>query len=128
MPTLLRRSALALAAAASLASCNQDDEIVSQTLLGTWALISYEEAGIAGTVSGTAEFRSNGSVDLAYSLTLPGEPTLVVLSSGTWDQNGNNVNLTLEGVSYSYTVEFSGDVAILRQFGGAGIIYGLQRA
>jgi hypothetical protein len=127
MRPLIRRFAPAVVAAALL-SCDQDDETVSQSLLGVWNVVGYEEAGVAGTVSGTVSFNANGTVSFAYSLTLPGEPTLVVLASGTWDQSGRNVSLLLDGTAFSYSVEFSGDMAELRQFGGSGIVYLLQRA
>jgi hypothetical protein len=60
-----------------------------ETLVGSWDLIGFTDAGVPDTTSGTAVFRPDGTFEVDGTVTFPGEPPDPILVDGTYHQSGS---------------------------------------
>ena len=69
------RELLAVVVWLGVASCNGGTSESGPSLIGTWDLIGFTDAGVAAATTGTAVFRADGTFSIDGTITFPGEPT-----------------------------------------------------
>jgi hypothetical protein len=88
---------VALLASALAGGCGKDATAPDTSLVGTWDIIGFTDAGVTASTTGTWVFRSDGTFTVDGTVTFPGEPTDPILLAGTYTQNGLSVSLTVPG-------------------------------
>ena len=94
-------------------NCGDDATAPANSIVGTWDFIGFSEAGVEAVTTGTWIFRSDRTWSVNGTITLPDQPTEAVSLGGTYELNGDTLDLTTEGVTATWTLEFTGDVVIL---------------
>jgi hypothetical protein len=103
-PRLLAVIALSI----GLLGCGESPTQPTPTLLGAWALVGYSDAGTPAATTGTAEFRPDGTFEVSGTLTFPGEPPDPVAISGTYEVQGDQVELTTPDGQWALDVGLRG--------------------
>jgi hypothetical protein len=113
------RVALGLALAATVAACGSDGTGPSTSLIGTWDLLGFTEAGVAATTTGIWIFRADGTMHVDGTIAFPGEPAEPLVEDGTFSQSGTRVTLTLSSQTGAWTLVESGGQVTLTQDGAS---------
>ena len=109
-----REAALIALLAFTCAGCS--DETGPQiSLVGVWDFIGFSDAGIEASTTGTWEFEASNSFHVQGTITFPGEPTDSIVASGSYDQQGSQVQLTIGVDTGSWTLTGEGDVVVLTE-------------
>jgi hypothetical protein len=98
-----------------LVSCDGDASGPAPSLLGTWDLIGFSDAGVQASTTGEAVFRADGTFSIDGTVTFPGEPTDTISVSGTYEQRGDHVDLTIGEETGTWTAEFTDDDVVLTE-------------
>ncbi len=106
---------LAVVAWLGVASCNGGTSEPGPSLIGTWDLIGFTDAGVAAATTGTAVFRADGTFSIDGTITFPGEPTEAIAVDGTFQQSGNSVDLTIGADAATWTLGFSDSEVVLTE-------------
>lgn len=106
------RVAIALA---FVTACGKDPTAPGTSLVGTWDLVGFSDAGVAAATTGTWVFRSDNTHSVNGTITFPGEPTETLVVDGTYAQNGTSVMLTMSGQTGSWTLVASGSNVTLTE-------------
>ena len=115
---ILHRTTLRVAAvAALLAACGDDSTAPVTSLVGTWNLVGFTDAGVAAVTTGTWVFRADGTCSVNGTVTFPGEPTDPLIADGTFVQSGNSVTLTIAAQMGTWTLTASGSQVVLTASG-----------
>ena len=114
-PRLLAVVALSI----GLLGCGESPTQPTPTLVGAWELVGYRDAGTPAATTGTAEFRPDGTFEVSGTLTFPGEPPDPVAISGTYEVQGDQVELTTPDGSGLWTLGFAGQEVSLTLEGSA---------
>lgn len=85
------------------------------SLAGTWDFIGFSDAGIEAATTGTWTFETNSAFHVQGTITFPGEPTDSLVVSGSYSQQGNQVELTIGIDTGSWTLSGDGDVVVLTE-------------
>jgi hypothetical protein len=85
------------------------------TIVGTWDLIGFSDAGVEAQTSGSWTFRADGTHSFEGTVTFPDEPPENISGEGTYEQTGTTLELTVGTESSTWTVEISGDLATLTE-------------
>ena len=85
------------------------------TIVGTWDLIGFSDAGVEAQTSGSWTFREDGTHSFDLTVTFPDEPPENISVEGTYEQTGTTLELTVGTDSSTWTVEISGDLATLTE-------------
>ena len=104
-------AALALLAAA----CGKDSTAPSTSLVGTWDLVGFTDAGVAAVTTGTWVFRADATLTVRGTITFPGEPTDSLVLDGTYVHSGSGVALTIAAQSSNWTLTTSGNEITLTE-------------
>ena len=108
--------AIALLATLAWASVACSDETGPQiTLTGTWDFIGFSDAGIDASTTGTWTFETNNAFHVRGTITFPSEPTDSLVVSGSYSQQGSQVELTIGVDTGSWTLSGDGDVVVLTE-------------
>jgi len=83
------------------------------TIVGTWDLIGFSDAGVEAQTTGSWAFRADGTHSFEGTVTFPDEPPESISGEGTYEQTGTTLDLTVGTESSTWTVEISGDLATL---------------
>jgi hypothetical protein len=113
------RRLLALALSIGLLACGETPTQPAPTLLGSWDLVGYSDAGTPAMASGTADFRQDGTFVMNGTITFPGEPPDPVAIGGTFGVHGDQVDLLTPSGSRTWTLRFSGEEVSLILEGSA---------
>lgn len=84
-----------LLAALFTAACGQDAIQPATSLVGSWDLVGFTDAGTAATTTGTWVFREDGTFSVSGTVTFPGEPTDSIVQQGSYLQQTDRVTLTM---------------------------------
>jgi len=98
-----------------LAACGDSTGADSLSLVGTWDLIGFSDAGVEAETTGTLVFSADGTVTLQGTVTFPGEPTDDISGDATYEQTGTTVVLTFGSDTTTWTLSISGNVATLTE-------------
>ena len=98
-----------------LAACGDSTGADSLSLVGTWDLIGFSDAGVEAETTGTWVFSADGTVTLQGTVTFPGEPTDDISGDATYEQTGTTVELTFGSDTTTWTLSISGNVATLTE-------------
>ncbi|MGZ8392388.1 MAG: lipocalin family protein [Gemmatimonadales bacterium] len=102
-----------------LLGCGESPTQPTPTLVGVWELVGYSDAGTPAATTGTAEFRLDGTFGVSGTLTFPGEPPDPVATSGTYEVEEDQVELTTLDGSGLWTLGFAGQEVSLTLEGSA---------
>lgn len=86
-----------------------------QTIVGTWDLIGFSDAGVEAQTSGSWTFRPDGTHSFEGIVTFPDEPPENISGEGTYEQTGSTLELTVGTESSTWTLAISGDLATLTE-------------
>ena len=117
MRTYHRTSLRIAAVAVLLAACGDDNTAPVTSLVGTWNLAGFTDAGVAAVTTGTWVFRTDGTCSVNGTVTFPGEPTDPLVADGTFVQNGSTVTLTIAAQTGTWTLAASGNEVLLTASG-----------
>ncbi|MGH7568957.1 MAG: hypothetical protein ACREL9_08315 [Gemmatimonadales bacterium] len=92
-----------------------DDTAPSLPLAGIWHLIGFSDAGVDAVTTGTAVFRQNRTLEIAGTVTFPGEPPESFDATGTYREEGETVTLTTGTDVTRWHVEFARAEATLTE-------------
>lgn len=90
--------------ALSSGSCKNDGTAPNISLVGTWDLIGFTDAGVAAVTTGTWSFVADGSFTVRGTVTFPGEPTDSLVVSGNYVQQRSSVQLTIGAQTGAWTI------------------------
>ena len=109
--------ALLTAAALSggMAACGDSTGADSLSLVGTWDLIGFSDAGVEAETTGTWVFSADGTLTIQGTVTLPGELAEDISGDATYEQTGTTVELTFGSDTTTWTLSISGNVATLTE-------------
>ena len=113
------RRLVAVAFSVGVFSCDEGPTQPSPSLLDTWELVGYSDAGTPAAATGTAEFRLDGTFEVSGTLTFPGEPPDPVAISGTYQVQGDQVELITPDGSGLWRLRFGGEEVSLTLEGSA---------
>lgn len=85
------------------------------SLAGNWDFIGFTDAGIEATTTGTWTFEANGSFNVRGTVTFPGEPTDSVVSSGTYSQDGQQLELMIGVDTARWTIAGANELIVLTE-------------
>jgi hypothetical protein len=102
-----RRWALSLLVLAAVA-CGD----ATHTLVGTWRVASFNDHGTVGTTIGTCIFDAGGTFTMSGTVTYPGESPSSFGLTGSWALRADSVDLTIEGETTAWGVEFTSDIDV----------------
>jgi hypothetical protein len=106
--------AVALFACALSGGCGEDATAPASSLVGTWDIIGFTDAGVAATTTGTWVFRSDETFSVNGTVTFPGEPADPIVFDGTYAQSGMTVSLVITGeATTSWRLAATGDQVTL---------------
>lgn len=86
---------------------------------GTWIMVAYRSDGVDAVISGSMTFLANGTVTTLGQVTFPGEPADSLTDSGTWDQQGATLHLTIGGDTGTWALDFDENTVVLQLQGDA---------
>jgi len=96
-------------------ACGTDSTAPGTSLVGTWDLVGFTDAGVAALTTGTWTFRGDRTFRVRGTITFLGEPTDSLVVDGTYFQGGTRVVLTSAGQSSTWTLAASGEERTLTQ-------------
>lgn len=85
------------------------------SLVGTWELIGFSDAGIEAATTGTWTFEPGNTFHVRGTITFPGEPTDSLVTSGSYSQQASQVELTIGPDTGSWTITGNGSVVVLTE-------------
>ena len=107
------RALVMMLALAGSAACKSGEDFAS--IGGLWNLVGYRDTGVnAQSVSGTANFQSNGTV--AFSnviIVFAGQAPDTINSTMAWTQSGSTLTLTDSVDTSTWSITYAGNQAIL---------------
>ena len=103
------RRLLAVAFWIGVLGCGESPTQPTPSLLGTWDPVGYSDAGTPAAATGTAEFRLDGTFDVSGTITFPGELPDPVAISGTYEVQGDQVELMTPDGSGFWRLRFVGE-------------------
>ena len=104
-----------IAALASAGAACHDTSGPQISLVGTWDFIGFSDAGIEAATTGTWTFEAASAFHVRGTITFPGEPTDSLVATGSYSQQGNQVELTIGPDTGSWTISGDGDVVVLTE-------------
>lgn len=112
-----RNTSVCMIAAALLlsAACGEDATGPIISLVGSWQLVGFSDAGVAAVTTGTWVFRADGSFDVIGTVEFPGEPADALALMGTYAQDENTVTLNVSGEITVWILTASGDEITLTE-------------
>jgi len=90
-----------------------DASVLDNSLIGSWDFIGFSDGGVDAVTTGTAVFGDDHTFAFVGTTTFPGEPTDSTLVSGTYEQTGDSVVLTIEQTPSTWTLLFSDPIVVL---------------
>ena len=108
--------ALALPVLLLIAACPGDDV---PSLQGAWTMVAFRADGADATITGTMTFAANGTVTAVGQVTFPGEAPDSLNDTGTWEQHGETLTMTIGGDTGTWALAFDGDRVVLQLQGDA---------
>lgn len=100
-----------------VAFCDDTSGPEAFSIVGTWDLIGFSDAGMEAETTGTWIFLADGTHSVDGTVTFPGEPVDSIAGNGTYEQMGTTLEFTLGAETGSWTVEASRDTATLTEVG-----------
>jgi len=98
-----------------MAACGDSTDPDPLSLVGTWDIIGFSDAGVEAETTGTWVFRADGTLTIQGTVTFPGEPTDDISGDATYEQTGTTVVLTFGSDATTWTLSMSEDVATLTE-------------
>lgn len=111
----MKITAVALIAALASVGLACNDASGPTSLVGTWEFIGFSDAGIEAATTGTWTFETNNTFHVRGTITFPSEPTDSLVVSGTYNQHGSQVQLTIGADTGSWMITNDGDVVLLTE-------------
>lgn len=111
----IARFRFAVLAAIAACGCGDDTTSPSRSLVGTWDLVEFTDAGVSATTTGTWLFRSDGTFSVNGTITFPGEPTDPIVVDGTYVKNADTVALTIGSETTNWALTWNGNQVALVQ-------------
>lgn len=96
-------------------ACGTDSTAPGTSLVGTWDLVGFTDAGVAALTTGTWIFSGDRTFRVRGTITFSGEPTDSLVVDGTYFQSGARVMLASAGQSSTWTLAASGEERTLTQ-------------
>ena len=85
------------------------------SLVGTWDFIGFSDAGIEAATTGTWTFEAASAFHVRGTITFPGEPTDSLVATGSYSQQGNQVEMTIGPDTGRWTITGNGTVVVLTE-------------
>lgn len=109
----IRRRVLLLAAV--MLACGDPSGPEVGSIIGTWDLIGFSDAGVEAQADGTWTFGADGTHSFQGTVTFPDEPPDEISGEGMYEQNGATLELTVGTESSTWTIEMAGDLTTLTE-------------
>lgn len=84
-----------------------DAAVLDHSLIGSWDLIGFSDGGVGAVTTGTAVFGADHTFSVVGTITFPSEPTDSISVSGTYEQTGDSVVITIEQTPSTWTLLFT---------------------